>query len=217
MNNLLERIKADIRRRMPAAVHDQVAAFESCLSLIERHEQSENALEFSVACVPVPQPRARSGAFGGHHYTPGKAIGAFKKQVLWEYRKAAGQDVKPYAGPVFVTIDAFFDRPKELLKKSSPSDAVLMIKKPDGDNIEKAVLDALTASTELKSAKKKLGDELLGFPWIDDSQVHIDGVRRWIVAKGAQPGVIVRITNGENVPCYPPPKCTSHQRQITRS
>lgn len=184
---------------------DLQEAAEAIERELEKLKPLHKAITFAVPCTPVGQPRTQTSY--GRHYTPGKEIGAFKQAVLWGFRKAAGVDCLPHAGPVLVTIDAFFPRDcKELLSSSAPEGPILMIKTPDTDNVEKAVLDGLTAPKKLRGAKKTLSQPLTGYPWIDDCQVHSDGVRRWYSGRGSQPGVIIRIVNVEGVECHPKPK-----------
>ena len=78
-------------------------------------------------------------------------------------------------GPIRLDVTAYLERPQRLLKKSSPPGAIWCTTKPDRDNIEKAVLDALTDA---------------GL-WLDDKQVCAGEVRKFYVAIGHKPGLII--------------------------
>ena len=99
---------------------------------------------------------------------------AFKdaiKDELWR----AGRPETPWLGAVRITVDAYFERPDRLCKKKSPEGRIPHTAKPDRDNVDKAVLDAL----------KDVG------LFRDDAQVCDGCVRKWYVAKGCGPGVII--------------------------
>lgn len=153
-------------------------------------------LEISVRCTPVGMPRARSrvlrtrrGKLASHNYYPDgpgrteksrKAFEPFRKAAefkaavktaVWE----AGRPAEPWEGPVRLSIDAYFERPQYLLKKKSPEGPVPHTAKPDRDNVEKAVMDALKDVGLLK----------------DDAQVCQGPVNKWWAAKGHAPGVVI--------------------------
>ncbi|MDX2148060.1 MAG: RusA family crossover junction endodeoxyribonuclease [Planctomycetota bacterium] len=142
---------------------------------------------FSVACTPAGQPRLRARVVPGrgdawnarkrkafaHLYTPDTADG-FKSAIVLAAR-AAGLPREPWAGAVRLTVDVFFARPQRLLKRSSPAGVIRHTAKPDRDNLDKVVMDALTRA---------------GL-WHDDAQVCDGWVRKWYVALGGEPGVVV--------------------------
>ncbi len=110
---------------------------------------------------PKGQPRVKATKVGGfvRVYTPGTA-NDFKASIK-EAATKAGLRGKLMTGPLRVTIETFFARPKShfrggknagVLRDSAPE---WHTTKPDRDNVEKACLDALTA---------------IGV-WKDDSQV----------------------------------------------
>jgi Holliday junction resolvase RusA-like endonuclease len=80
-------------------------------------------------------------------------------------------------GPIQVDIDFFLPRPKRLCRKKDPDGPVPCDAKPDRDNLDKAVLDALTA---------------LG-AWKDDCQVFNGFVCKWYASKAGRTGAIIRI------------------------
>lgn len=78
--------------------------------------------------------------------------------------------------PVRVRIDAYFERPDFLLKKSAPDGRIPHDAKPDKDNVEKLVYDVLT----------KCG------LWVDDGRVCSGVCHKWYVAREGRPGIRVR-------------------------
>jgi Holliday junction resolvase RusA-like endonuclease len=85
----------------------------------------------------------------------------------------------PLDGPVSVSIDFLFQRPGRLLRKKDPDGRIPHVAKPDRDNCEKAVLDALTQ---------------LGF-WRDDAQVCAGEVRKYYCARDEPAGAIITISD----------------------
>jgi len=137
------------------------------------------AISFTVPAIPVAQPRPRATAIGGHArvYQPTKhPIAAFKASV----RLAASQAFTgaPLAGPLRVDCLFIFPRTKNQIWKSRPMPRIWHAKKPDRDNCDKAVLDALS-----------------GLLWLDDSQVCAGTIEKWIAAGDEQPHVVVTITD----------------------
>lgn len=99
-------------------------------------------LESVIPVVPVGKARPRMTKTG-HVYTPNKTKD-FEKVIAmcWETQTNCGK--VPSKTPICVFIEAAFPIPKSVSKKrrelmiSQPH-----IKKPDADNVAKAVLDAL--------------------------------------------------------------------------
>ena len=137
-----------------------------------------HTLVFRVLGEPVAQPRPRATIRGRHAgmYDPGTAD-------VWKLlvRNAATLhwNRRVFTGPVCVQIHWFMPRPKShytskgVLKPNAPRWHAC---KPDADNLEKAVLDALTD---------------LGL-WRDDSQVC--SVHKSKIY-GEHPGALVVITD----------------------
>ena len=109
--------------------------------------------EFFVSGEPKAQPRVRVTK-SGHAYTPDSAKG-FKERVHWEARgKATGKMIIHHwwmgeNTPMRVDIDFFLKRPKNRCRKKDPDGPIYAPKKPDKDNLEKAVLDALVGANVL--------------------------------------------------------------------
>jgi len=112
---------------------------------------------------PKAQPRTRASSFGGGRarvYDPGTANG-WKNLIAQALRKYAGQAI---TDALHVDLTFFFPRPRshfgtgknsKLMKEFAPE---FHTKKPDIDNLEKAVYDAL-------SEKSGIG------LWKDDAQI----------------------------------------------
>lgn len=140
-----------------------------------------------VPAVPVAQPRVKATAFGGRVrvFTPTKVtksdgskedhpIAAFKATVRMSVKEA-------YDGPVLqgaIRVDLAFilPRPQSLVWKTRPMPRIPHVKKPDRDNLDKAVLDALSG-------------RLIG----DDCQVACGVLEKWIAAGGEQPHVEMNV------------------------
>lgn len=108
-------------------------------------------------------------------FSPGTAE-AWKADVV-----RAGESMRPaepLSGPVRVDIDFFLPRPKRLMRRRDPDGPVPAIGKPDRDNLDKAVLDALKNDGWLR----------------DDGQVWSGEPRKWYHAKAGHPGAIVAVT-----------------------
>ena len=125
------------------------------------------SLSVFVPGLPVGQPRPRATSFGGRArmYDPGTS-NEWKACVIHAVRGNAG--LFPAGIPVRCDLTFFLPRPKahygsgknaSVLKGSAPTRPT---GKPDRDNLEKAVLDALT-STGI---------------WHDDSQVADGRLRK---------------------------------------
>ena len=113
-------------------------------------------IELTIPAVPVAQPRAKAASFGGHarvyetKYT-GKGesrklhpITAFKATVR-QTAQAVYQG-PPLRGPI--KVDCVFVLPRETSKiwKTKAMPRYPHIVKPDLDNLNKAVLDALSGT-----------------------------------------------------------------------
>ena len=136
------------------------------------------ACEFRVDGDPIAQPRPRARVAGkiAHVYSPqSHPVYAWRAAIV-----AAGERHKPAApleGPLRVSVRFYFKRPQRLLRKKDPVDRIWHVAKPDGDNLAKAVLDALTDA---------------GW-WGDDCQVCLLAAEKFYVNKGGEPGAVVLV------------------------
>ena len=115
-------------------------------------------IDFFVAGTPKAQPRVKAFVRGGHAgvYTPDGAE-SWKQAVRRE--TVANAPESAVAHPVRVSMDFFLSRPKAHYKRDGSVKAnspVWHCKKPDLDNLIKAVVDAITDTQRV---------------WMDDSQI----------------------------------------------
>ena len=137
-------------------------------------------IEFTIPGEPKGKARPRLGR-GGHTYTP-RDTRQYEHEVAEAYYRVLPQDaeeVKPIEGPVAVEITAYFGIPRSKSKKERLRiirENVRPTKKPDIDNIEKIICDALN-----------------GIAYRDDSQVTDSYVRKRYVSEDEEPRVCVMI------------------------
>jgi len=140
-----------------------------------------------VPAIPVAQPRTKATAFAGrarvYDVTSIKSADGTRKPhpiVVFKatVRLAAEREYQgpPLTGPLRVDIVAVFPRPANRTWKTKPMPRERHIKKPDRDNLDKAVLDALN-----------------GLAWVDDCQICAGGIEKWIAAGDEQPHVVITI------------------------
>lgn len=139
---------------------------------------SKTKLSFVVPDVPVAQPRQRQRVAPGgfvQNYTPTDSpVNAFKASV-----KRAANDAyrgKPLSGPLSVSVLFVFPRTSGQIWKTKPMPRIWHTKKPDLDNLVKAVWDALS-----------------GIVWIDDKQICDARQRKKIASGDEQPHCVVVI------------------------
>ncbi len=131
-----------------------------------------------VLGTPKGQPRPRAFAMKGtgaiRMYDPHTAEG-WKSAIAC----AALSQVPdaPLDGPIRVRAQYFLPRPKRLCRKKDPVGAVRHVATPDLDNLNKAVLDALTT---------------IGF-WRDDAQVCELRATKWYHFKHSAPDATIWI------------------------
>jgi len=124
-------------------------------------------LSFFVAGIPKAQPRVKAFVRGGHAgvYTPDSAE-IWKQEVRRQAIANAAESI--ITGPIRVQLDFLLPRPKAHLGKTGvlkPKSPVRHCKKPDLDNLVKAVTDAITDTQRM---------------WLDDSQIcHLVATKRY--------------------------------------
>lgn len=97
-------------------------------------------LEFTIPTAPIAKARARSTR-SGHHYTPQKTVD-FESIVAW-HAKAAMAGKPLYEGALIVTLYYGIPIPKNLEPRIKRGEIIYPTKRPDMDNYEKSVLDAM--------------------------------------------------------------------------
>jgi crossover junction endodeoxyribonuclease RusA len=130
-----------------------------------------------VAGLPIAQPRTRATAISGHArlYTPNNGIRAWKQSIQIAARQVWHGE--PMTGPMRVDCRFIFPRVDSQIWKRKPMPAIWHCKKPDRDNLDKAVLDALT-----------------GIFWIDDCHVCDGRIEKHIASGDDVSGVHITIT-----------------------
>jgi len=111
-------------------------------------------IEFIVPGDPIAKGRVRSSIITPkdpgkkpfiHHYPDKKSV-SFENRVMAFFR--ANHCGPPTDGPVIVSIISYFKIPASWPKKKkalAQDDTMPMFIRPDGDNIEKSVLDGLNS------------------------------------------------------------------------
>jgi Holliday junction resolvase RusA-like endonuclease len=141
-------------------------------------------LKFRAVGRPVGQPRTRStirrgkgGKVFSGVYDPGTAD---DWKTIIRNAATAAWDRVPFTGPTSIIATVIFARPKSHLKRNGDvkeNAPIWHIGKPDRDNIDKALLDALVDAGILA----------------DDKQVCSGGIFKVYVAPGEFPGIEVEI------------------------
>jgi Holliday junction resolvase RusA-like endonuclease len=135
--------------------------------------------KFFVPCNPVGQPRQRFALKGKgdrvyvQNYTPKKhPVNTVKQTVFW---LAKAEKIEVIKGPVALALTFFLPRPKRLVgDEFLPHDG-----KPDLDNLEKPVMDAL------KTAEV----------YLDDKQVFSLCSGKYFTPPGKKNGIDIEIFN----------------------
>lgn len=135
---------------------------------------------FSVPIIPKAAPRPRASTKNGviRSYTPRTAQDWKRTVALAAERHMPRERI---AGPVRVDVWFLLPRPQRLMRKKDPQGEVWCTSKPDRDNLDKAVLDALAPF------------------WGDDAQVCAGTLAKVYHAKDGRPEVRVRVRAGDAV------------------
>ena len=137
-----------------------------------------NVIQFFALGEPKGQPRPRAVSINGsiRMYTP-SIVKGWRTSIKIAAINAGVRPAEPIAGPISVNLGFVFERPKSHFRSGKyshqlkPGTIEDHIKKPDVDNLSKAVLDVLT---ELKF-------------WQDDSQVtHLSATKIYGHYNGCQ-------------------------------
>lgn len=113
-------------------------------------QEGDETMEFIVEGKPQGKARPRFSCKSGAVYTPSKTM-KYEKTIREAFDRANYEELIDYdpSGYIFIRIDAYFPIPKSWTKKKK-ADAlagdIYPTGKPDIDNIQKAVLDALNGS-----------------------------------------------------------------------
>jgi len=144
-------------------------------------------ITLTIPHAPISQPRQRhrivrkkDGTDFVQNYTPKDApVQVFKAAVQHYARQEFWGE--PLDGPLRVDIVFVLPRPKNKVLKTKPMPRYLHTIKPDRDNLDKAVMDALT-----------------GLLWRDDCQVCDGRIQKWVASGDEQPHVEITVTEIED-------------------
>lgn len=139
-------------------------------------------IEFTVYGSPISQPRQRhrivkpktGGAFVTNYTPKDDPVQSWKAHI--RYSAIPNKPQAPWTGPVIMFIDFFLPRPARLMRAKDPAGTIPHITKPDRDNLEKAVLDALK-----------------GIFFVDDCQVYSGEIRKFYHEKDCGPRAEIKI------------------------
>lgn len=121
-------------------------------------------------------PRPKHGGNDPHSKAWAKANAWYDavQVAFWQNRPADA----PWEGPIYLTADVFLPRPQKYLRKRDPDGPIWAhTASSDRDNLEKSISDALKTAGA----------------YGDDRQVVDGPIRKLYHAKGAGPGVVVRM------------------------
>ena len=138
-------------------------------------------IEIVVPQTPVGKGRARFVKATGRTYTPQKTV-AFEGLVALAGQEAMA-GAAPLDGPLKVVVSAYFPVPASKPKKwqaAALDGRIRPTKKPDGDNVLKAIADALNLIV-----------------WIDDAQIVDATVRKFYARIPKTMVQIVEINNAD--------------------
>ncbi len=139
-------------------------------------------IQFTVPAVPKAQPRQRQRVVKKGdksfvmNYTPQAApVQDFKATVRMAAREA--YDGPPLDGPLRCDLTFVFPRTLAQTWKTRPMPRLGHDKKPDRDNLDKAVMDSLT-----------------GLLWVDDAQICDGRIMKLIASGDEQPHVLISVS-----------------------
>ncbi len=98
-------------------------------------------MKFRININPIASARARCKCVHG-----APRLWTLPKQILWKRRFAISVRrfrKKTFSSAIQVDLKFVFKRPKKFFRKSDPNGLIPKTSKPDLDNLEKIVLDAL--------------------------------------------------------------------------
>lgn len=143
--------------------------------------ETTTSICFTVPAVPIAQPRQQHRVAGApgkqfvQNFTPTKhPVNAFKascRNAAWD-----AYDGAPLDGPLKLTIEFVMPRPRNRIWKTKPMPRELHSKRPDLDNLEKSVMDALS-----------------GLVWVDDSQVAQKESLKVVAGGEERPHVVITV------------------------
>lgn len=122
-------------------------------------------------CAHQALPTSRS-------YPDDKRVKPWKHAVLVAAHRSRLRPEQPLDEPVKVDIDLYFRRPSDRKRTKDPDDRIWHTKRPDRDNLEKPILDALQNA---------------GW-WVDDARVCSGELQKFYAGKDDEPRAVVRVS-----------------------
>ena len=139
-------------------------------------------LSVTVLGTPIPQGSMKSLGPRRLVHSNGEKLRPWRDTIAWHVRQnMADLGLQPFEGPVAVRVTFTLPRPK-----SAPKSRWAPDRKPDGDKLERALFDGITA----------------GGGWVDDAQVVKCEWSKAYPADGNVPGVTFTVApavRGEQV------------------
>jgi len=132
-------------------------------------------IDVFIPGIPKATPRVKAYSRGSRAgvYTP-KTADDWKSIVALYLRKHHGIKLQ---GPIYADLKFYLPRPKRLMRKKDPEGPILHDKKPDRDNLEKAVYDIMTNC----------------LIWNDDGQVCAGPIEKYYCGKDGRTGLSLKI------------------------
>jgi Holliday junction resolvase RusA-like endonuclease len=135
-----------------------------------------DSFSFTIPAIPIAQPRPRAVAVNGRARVFGApkahAVHAFKATCRMAFELSSPPNVLFGA----LAIEMVFVLPRPKLPKKLGTHRLPHAKRPDFDNLEKSVVDALT-----------------GLAWNDDAQLCDVRTMKWVAAADEVPHVEITI------------------------
>lgn len=134
---------------------------------------SERSVVVEIPGEPHAQGRPRATVIGGHARVYERPEDRNWKATAQQHMLDAC-DGEPLEGPIRLLVVAVFTCPLSAFRKRNPAQRRYHTKRPDGDNVLKAIKDAAT-----------------GVLWLDDSQVADARIIKIVGEQGERPGIHV--------------------------
>lgn len=132
--------------------------------------------EFLIPGEPVPQPRHRVGSRGAY-IDDDNPIHAYKDMIGILATQAIPRSAMPIMGPLKLELICVFGRTKAEQKGKGLKLRMRHAKRPDIDNVIKAVMDALGSAGVFR----------------DDGQIAIIETQKWTASGDEDPHTLVRL------------------------
>lgn len=142
-----------------------------------RGTSTDDGLDVTIVVPMEPKPKGRPRVVNGHAHTPAATRrweSSFAQHVAWSLPRTIIDE------PVRVDLLFVLPRPARLLRKSNSDGLLWAPVRPDRDNLEKAVMDALRSS------------------WRDDALVVCGEALKCYAERYGKPRVVLRIRSARD-------------------